>query len=212
MPDGLQRMMAAVAVALTAPLIGLLGLVVRLDSPGPAFYVAVRVGEGGRPFGLLKLRTMRPGAATFGPAVSPVGDQRVTRFGRVLRRTRLDELPQLWNIVRGEMRLVGPRPEDPRYLDPANPLHRRVAVARPGITGLAQLVHTDEASRLDPLDPDGSYRSAIQPMKLALDARYLDHRSSSLDLWILLQTIRAVFGHPPSPAAIEERLRTGRPV
>lgn len=206
MPDGLQRALAAIGALVTAPLVAVLALVIRLDSPGPLFHVATRLGEGGRPFRLWKLRTMRLGAAKSGPGISVAADPRVTRVGRLLRGTRLDELPQLWNVVRGDMRLVGPRPEDPRYLDLENPLHRAVVSARPGITGLAQLVHTDETTRLDPSDPEGSYRTAVQPAKLALDAAYLDRRSASLDVWILLQTARAVFGHPPSQTAIDARL------
>lgn len=138
-----------------------------------------------------------------GPAVSVAADPRVTQLGRILRRYRLDELPQLWNVVRGEMRLVGPRPEDPRFVDLSDPLHRLVFTSTPGITGLAQLVYMDEAQLLVASDPEQQYRDEILPRKLRLDAAYLRKRSLGLDLWILAQTVRAALGRPPSRRAIE---------
>lgn len=206
MPDTLQRALAAVGTILTLPLLALLAILIRLDSPGSPFHIAARVGEGGHSFGLVKLRTMRINAAAEGPGISLAKDVRVTRVGKLLRRTRLDELPQLWNVVLGDMRLVGPRPEDPRYVDSTDPLHCLVFNARPGITGLSQLLHTDEVTRLDASDPEGSYRSAILPEKLALDAAYLGRRSTGLDAWILVQTARALAGRPPSRSAVSARL------
>ena len=133
---------------------------------------------------------------------------RATRVGRLLRASRADELPQLWNVVRGEMLLVGPRPEDPRFVDLEDPLHARVFRTKPGITGLAQLAYADEAERLDRDDPERHYREVILPEKLALDAAYLARRSATLDLWILLQTIRTALGRGPSRKTIEARLGT----
>jgi lipopolysaccharide/colanic/teichoic acid biosynthesis glycosyltransferase len=129
----------------------------------------------------------------------------VTAPGRLLRRTHLDEVPQLWNVVRGEMRLVGPRPEDARYIDMGDPVHRRVFTAKPGITGLTQLVYAREAEFLDPTNPDAHYLEKILPGKVALDARYLDLRSPSLDAWILFQTVLTALGRPPTPHEISER-------
>jgi lipopolysaccharide/colanic/teichoic acid biosynthesis glycosyltransferase len=129
-----------------------------------------------------------------GQLLTTAGDSRVTRIGRILRKTHLDELPQLWNIGRGEMRFVGPRPEDPAYVDLSQPLHELVFTARPGITGLSQLLNADEETRLVDADPDQFYREQILPKKLELDAAYLRHRSTRLDLWILAQTPRAVLG------------------
>jgi lipopolysaccharide/colanic/teichoic acid biosynthesis glycosyltransferase len=129
-----------------------------------------------------------------GQRLTRAGDPRVTRVGRFLRRTHLDELPQLWNITRGQMRFVGPRPEDPHFVDYGQPLHDLVFRARPGITGLAQLLNADEESRLVDADPDRAYREVILPRKLELDAAYLRHRSTRLDLWIIAQTPRAVLG------------------
>ena len=121
----MQRALALVLLLLLGPLIVVLASAVRMTSRGPAFHRATRVRPRGT-FILYKLRSMRVGADTACPGITSRGDPRVTRVGRILRRTKLDELPQLWNVVRGDMALVGPRPEDPRYVDLADPLHARV--------------------------------------------------------------------------------------
>ena len=198
------------AAIVAAPIVGILAILIRIDSPGGALYVSDRVGAGGQPFRLIKLRTMRSDAPSKGPGISLRDDDRVTRMGRLLRRVRLDELPQLWNVIRGDMLLVGPRPEDPRYVDLDDPLHRQVFTAKPGITGPTQLAYASEANLLDPTDPETHYRQVILPAKLQLDARYLAHRSVSLDAWILARTLSTALGRAPSMAAIEARV--GRPV
>ncbi len=208
MPDGLQRLLGLGGLILAAPLLAVLGLAIRLDSPGPVIFPATRLGSDGRPFRCFKLRTMTWSPEGHGLGLTVGRDPRVTRFGRLLRRGRLDELPQLLNVVRGEMRLVGPRPEDPRYADPDDPLHRFVFSAKPGMTGLAQLLHVDEATRLEGSDPERYYAERILPEKLAIDAAYLKLRSPSLDLWILRQTPRAVLGRPISlPDAVVAEVR-----
>jgi lipopolysaccharide/colanic/teichoic acid biosynthesis glycosyltransferase len=195
MPDPLQRVAGLVLAVVTGPLLIALGLAVRLETPGPAIFRASRMGRGGRPFKCLKLRTMRANRSEAGPGVTTGSDARVTRVGGLLRRFRLDELPQLWNVAAGQMRLVGPRPEDPRYVDLSRPLHREVFTAPPGLAGLTQLVYAHEGRFLDEAaDPDGYYREKILPRKLALDAAYLRNRSTRLDLWILAQTPRALLG------------------
>jgi lipopolysaccharide/colanic/teichoic acid biosynthesis glycosyltransferase len=149
---------------------------------------------------------MTPGAE--GPGITVARDARVTRLGAVLRRTRLDELPQLWNVVRGDMLLVGPRPEDPRYVDWRDPLHRLVFSAQPGVTGPAALAFRDEEAilarealavarqegreRVAQADIDRAYRERVLPRKLELDAEYLRTRSARGDLVILVRTIRQV--------------------
>jgi lipopolysaccharide/colanic/teichoic acid biosynthesis glycosyltransferase len=193
MPDAIQRTLALVAFLVTLPLLAVLALAVRAESRGGPIFRTTRVGEGGRRFTLLKIRTMVADQAP-GQRLTRAADPRITRFGRLLRRTHLDELPQLWNIARGEMRFVGPRPEDPHFVDLDLPLHRLVFTARPGITGLSQLVNADEETRLVHQDPERAYRDVILPRKLELDAAYLRHRSTRLDLWILAQTPRAVLG------------------
>jgi len=159
---------------------------------GPFLFRARRVGEGGRLMTVLKIRTMTPDAP--GSAITTAGDRRVTPVGRTLRRYRLDELPQLINVVRGEMSLVGPRPEDPAYVDFSNPDHRRVFAARPGITGLAQLAFHDEAKLLSGADAERRYRDEILPAKVRLDLEYLDRRTTLLDARILVRTIGTVLG------------------
>jgi lipopolysaccharide/colanic/teichoic acid biosynthesis glycosyltransferase len=208
-PDWLQRLVALVLALATTPLLGALAAAVRLDSPGSAFYIARRVGEGGRIFGLLKLRTMRQGSDR-GPGISLADDPRVTRIGRILRGVRLDELPQLWNVARGEMRLVGPRPEDPRFVDLEDPLHRIVFRSRPGISGATQLLQLDEPASLGGADPETSYRTRILPAKVAIDAAYLDRRSFSVDCWILGHTVLALLGRPPSEVDVAARLGISR--
>jgi lipopolysaccharide/colanic/teichoic acid biosynthesis glycosyltransferase len=151
---------------------------------------------------------MHVGAAESGPGITASGDPRVTRLGGFLRRTKLDELPQLWNVVRGEMALVGPRPEDPRYVDPADPLHRRVFGARPGITGPTAIAYRDEEAILAAAaadlaradgrpvattdDLDRAYREVVLPAKLESDAAYLDSRSIAGDLHVIGRTIGQV--------------------
>ncbi|MFI5259770.1 MAG: sugar transferase [Candidatus Limnocylindrales bacterium] len=193
MPDAIQRTLALLVFVLTLPLLAALAIAVRVESRGGAIYQATRVGESGRHFTCLKIRTMVTDQAP-GQRLTRAGDPRITRLGRLLRKTHLDELPQLWNIARGDMRFVGPRPEDPHFVDFDQPLHRLVFTVRPGITGLSQLLNADEESRLVHDDPERAYREVILPRKLELDAAYLRHRSTRLDLWILAQTPRAVLG------------------
>jgi lipopolysaccharide/colanic/teichoic acid biosynthesis glycosyltransferase len=179
-----------VGLLLSAPILAVVALAMRVTGDrGPFLYRARRVG-GGRTFVVLKIRTMD--VASAGSKITVANDTRVTRVGRVVRRYRIDELPQLINVIRGEMSLVGPRPEDPAYVDLSDPLHRRVFAAKPGITGLAQLAFHDEAAILTGPDPEERYRRDILPAKLQLDAEYLDRRTTLLDLQILLRTIGTV--------------------
>ena len=194
MPDAIQRTLALLGFVLTLPLLAALSVAVRAESRGSPIYPATRVGEGGRPFTCLKIRSMVTRKNPDG-LLTTAGDSRVTRVGRLLRRTHLDELPQLWNIARGQMRFVGPRPEDPHFVDFDLPLHALVFRARPGISGLAQLLNADEETRLVDASPESVYRDVILPRKLELDATYLRHRSTRLDLWILAQTPGAILGH-----------------
>jgi len=187
----IDLVLGTAGLALATPILAWAAVAMRRSGDrGPFLYRARRMGEGGKPFSVLKIRTMTRGRT--GPRLTLAADPRVTPLGRRLRRYRLDELPQLVNVIRGEMSLVGPRPEDPAYVDLDDPLHRRVFTARPGITGLAQLEWTDEASLLSGPDPEERYRTQILPAKLRLDAEYLDRRSTLLDLQILARTVRAV--------------------
>ena len=185
-------------LSLALPLLGVAGIVVavvevanRLSGDrGPVLHRSVRVGENGVPFELLKLRTMTVDAT--GPQLTTFGDPRVTPVGRFLRETKLDEVPQLWNVVRGEMSLVGPRPESPEFIDWADPDQAVVFRAMPGITGVTQLEFAREEDLHVGDDPVRRYRREILPRKVSLDRWYLDHQSVRLDSRILLRTARLV--------------------
>ena len=188
---GLLALIAAV------PILAFAILAIRLTGDrGPILFRATRVGEGGHPIEVLKLRTMVASSAGQDPAspgITRSGDPRITRVGRLLRRLKIDELPQLINVLRGEMSLVGPRPEDPRYVDWSNPVHRFVFTARPGITGPSQIAFRHEERLLEVPDPERQYRSEVLPAKLALDADYLSRRTTMSDLRMLAATARVLF-------------------
>jgi lipopolysaccharide/colanic/teichoic acid biosynthesis glycosyltransferase len=189
----LDIVVASLALLIAAPILVAMFLAMRIvGDSGPFLYRAPRVGERGAIIKVLKVRTMAAGSS--GAGITGHRDTRVTPLGRFLRRHRLDELPQLLNVMRGEMSLVGPRPEDPKFVDWSDPAHRRVFTAKPGITGLAQLDFRDEALRLVGPDVEERYRREILPAKLRLDLEYLDHHTIMLDLRILARTVRALLG------------------
>lgn len=186
--------MASVGLLLASPVVALAMLAVVLTSRGPALFRQTRVGRGGEPFALLKIRSMRrvPGGAQ----ITASGDRRVTPVGRLLRRFKLDELPQLWNVVRGDMSLVGPRPEVPRYVDEDDPLWRTVLASRPGLTDPVTLALRDEEAILAaaPGPPEDFYRDVLLPYKLRGYADYESSRTPWSDLGILVQTLLAIIG------------------
>jgi lipopolysaccharide/colanic/teichoic acid biosynthesis glycosyltransferase len=180
-------------VVLAAPLAVLiaavLALAVWLDSPGPVLYRSHRIGKGGRPFAMLKFRTMVRDAA--GPPLSARGDERYTPLGRTLAGSRLDELPQLWNVLRGDMRLVGPRPEVEDFVRDFPSEYERILSVPPGLTGPAQVAYAWEGeilARAQEIDRARLYREEILPYKLAIDLRYAQRHSVSGDLWLLART------------------------
>jgi lipopolysaccharide/colanic/teichoic acid biosynthesis glycosyltransferase len=179
------------AVVLLAPLLMplalVLSLVVFLDSPGSIFYRARRIGLRGETFQMLKFRTMNSRAD--GPSLTRRNDERLTPVGRFLARTRMDELPQLWHVLTGEMRLVGPRPEDPEFVHMYQHEYEEILSVPPGITGSTQLVHFADGDELEGLDPLAYYAEQILPAKLELDAEYVRERSVWLDLRIIGATI-----------------------
>jgi lipopolysaccharide/colanic/teichoic acid biosynthesis glycosyltransferase len=186
---------AGLALMLLAPLLLLIALLVVLDSPGPVFYRATRFGFRGRPLQMLKFRKMRVGAA--GAGVTLAQDERLTRVGAWLARTKLDELPQLWHVLRGEMSLVGPRPESPDCVCRYAPDYALILSVRPGITGYTQLAFAREGAILDPLDPERHYLISLLPQKVALDRLYATQPSIRRDLRILWATIMTLgFGQP----------------
>jgi lipopolysaccharide/colanic/teichoic acid biosynthesis glycosyltransferase len=184
----LDLLISGVGLILLCPLLLALALWVKLDSRGPVLYRGRRVGQDGRPFLMYKFRTMVQGAERRGPAVTYRDDPRITTAGRFLRRTKLDELPQLLNVLKGEMSLVGPRPEDPAYVKLYTPEQRQVLSVKPGITGPTQLEYRDEASMLQGESVDEEYVTRLMPGKLKLDLEYVRNRSLLLDLKILWHT------------------------
>jgi lipopolysaccharide/colanic/teichoic acid biosynthesis glycosyltransferase len=176
MPRILDVILAALALVLASPLLALAGLLIRLESRGAVFYRQRRVGLKGRPFALWKLRTMVPGAASMGAGIYVLqGDPRITRVGRHLRRLSLDELPNLVNVLRGEMAIVGPRPTVQEQVDRYTERQRLRLEVKPGITGWAQV---------------NGRASLPWPERIELDVWYVEHRSFLLDLRILGKTVR----------------------
>ncbi|HSV68831.1 MAG TPA: sugar transferase [Methylibium sp.] len=187
-------LLATAGLLLLSPLLLAIAAAIRLDTRGPALFRQERVGRGGRPFRIHKFRTMVADAPARGPGLTIGEDARITRVGRFLRAKRLDELPQLIDVLKGDMSLVGPRPELPRYvaLYPAD-LRARVLAVRPGVTDPASLAHLDEAARLAAAaDPEREYVETILPAKLRAAADYADRASLATDLGVLLRTLRAV--------------------
>jgi lipopolysaccharide/colanic/teichoic acid biosynthesis glycosyltransferase len=176
MPRALDLIVAALALALLSPLLALAAVLIRLESRGPVLYRQLRVGRGGEPFELWKLRTMVPGAESMGAGIYVVqGDPRITRIGRHLRRLSLDELPNLVNVIRGEMAIVGPRPTVQAQVDRYTERQLRRLDVKPGITGWAQV---------------NGRTSLPWPERIELDVWYVEHRSLWLDLRILAKTAR----------------------
>ena len=202
---------AAVGLILLSPLIGLLALLIKRDSPGPVFYRGPRSGLGGKTFHILKFRTMyeRPECHN-GPRVTARDDPRVTRLGRWLRDTKLNELPQLWNVLVGEMSLVGPRPEDPQIASGwPEEVRREVLSVRPGITSPASVMYRNEEGLLNSSEVMDTYLNAILPSKLRLDQLYVRHHSFLLDLDTLLWTSLVLLPRLGGYAPREERLFVG---
>ncbi len=187
-------LLAAAALLLLSPLMLAVAVAIRLDSPGPVFFRQQRVGRHGVPFNIHKFRSMRDGAA--GPALTVGADPRITRVGAWLRRLRLDELPQLLDVLQGTMSLVGPRPELPRYVAHYPPaLRERALAVRPGITDPSSLAFLDEAARLAAAaDPEREYIERILPAKLQCAADYAARASLATDLGVLWRTARALWG------------------
>jgi lipopolysaccharide/colanic/teichoic acid biosynthesis glycosyltransferase len=189
---------AAGMVVLALPMIAIACLV-KLTSRGPVFFRQERVGRGGRPFFIYKFRTMVPDAPSRGRQITAGDDPRITRIGRLLRKTKLDEVPQLINVLRGDMSLVGPRPEVPRYVELFRDDYAEILKVRPGVTDLASLVYRDEASILGLAeDPEREYTSRVLPVKIRLAREYVARRSMWLDLCLLGKTVLVLMGFTPS--------------
>ena len=204
-PRSVERILALCGTVLCLPLLLLAALLIRVTSPGPVLFKQHRVGRFGNIFELLKFRSMR--VDNEGIQVTAKGDARITRVGRLLRKTKLDELPELWNVARGDLSLVGPRPEVPRYVSLQNPLWRKVLEVRPGITDPVTLMLRNEEEVLQSCEGNTEryYISKLQPYKLLGYLEYLRQRTWRTDVVVILQTIFAViFPAGTTPPKLEK--------
>ncbi len=181
------------ALAVIWPVLLLIALAIKIDDPGPVFYRQVRVGKDGKEFRIFKFRTMVVDADKKGLAITVGRDNRITRMGRILRKTKLDELAQLINVFIGEMSFVGPRPEVPKYVNMYTPYQRQVLLVRPGITDYASIAYRNENDMLEGAqDPERMYIDVIMPDKIELNMKYLREISPAADIRLILSTIIAV--------------------
>jgi lipopolysaccharide/colanic/teichoic acid biosynthesis glycosyltransferase len=192
---------AAVTLVVLSPLFVIIAVLVVVDSPGSVFYRAQRVGFRGAPLRMLKFRKMHP--AAHGAALTTADDDRFTRVGMWLARTKLDELPQLWHVLRGEMSLVGPRPESPSFVERFASDYEVILSTRPGLTGYSQLAFAREGAILNREDPHDHYVSTLLPQKVGLDRMYASRLSTRRDLRILVATFMTVFLR--TPVAVNRR-------
>jgi lipopolysaccharide/colanic/teichoic acid biosynthesis glycosyltransferase len=191
----LDLLLGGLGVLLLSPVLAAVAVIVVLDSPGPVFFRQTRVGRGFRPFRIVKFRTMVTDAARRGGTLSIGDDPRVTRVGRRLRRLKLDEVPQLFNVLAGDMSLVGPRPEVPEYVEQFQTEYADILTVRPGMTDLASLKYRDESALLAAAaDPAAEYVRVILPDKIRLAREYVRRSSLLFDLSLILRTLGAVVG------------------
>ncbi len=194
-------MVSLITVAVTLPLWGAMALLIKLDTPGPVLYRGLRVSKGGGIFHIYKFRSMVHEEAGGGPDITAKGDARVTRVGRFLRATKIDELPQLLNVLKGDMSIVGPRPEHPRYVADYTEEQQRLLSVRPGLVSPATLAYRHEEALLATSpDPEEVYLHVILPDKLRRDLEYLQRRSFAYDLALVARTVLVLFRrHRPLP-------------
>jgi len=192
LPRTVEASLALAGLALCAPVMAAAAIAIRATSPGPAIFVQERVGKGGRTFKMFKFRSMSTGGS--GPQVTARGDRRITPVGKLLRKSKVDELPELWNVVRGDMSLVGPRPEVPTYVDQSDRLWQRVLEARPGLTDpvTLRLRNEEELLATAPMESSRYYREKLLPFKLSGYIDYLEKRTWRSDVEVLFRTAAAV--------------------
>lgn len=193
-PRGLEIAISVLGLTLSLPLLVLSSLAIAISSSGPVIFRQKRVGRYGQLFVLYKLRTMRP--MHEGPEVTASGDERVTWVGRILRRSKVDELPELWNVVKGDMSLVGPRPEVPRYVDLEDERWGLVLNTRPGLTDPVTLILRNEEALLSEVKGNREYFyiETLQPFKLQGYIDYLHHRTFLTDIKVLIRTLLVIVG------------------
>jgi lipopolysaccharide/colanic/teichoic acid biosynthesis glycosyltransferase len=186
-------LLALVGLSLLAVPFLVIGAAIKLSSRGPVFFRQRRIGRGGKPFGLYKFRTMYVGQG--GSLVTAEGDPRITPVGRLLRRWKVDELPQLWNVLLGEMTIIGPRPEVERYVVHYAPEQRRMLEQTPGLAGLSQLVYPTEAEILRHCsNPEEFYVRELMPKKIAVDLQYETIRTFRSDLRLMWEMVLLILG------------------
>lgn len=184
---------ALIGIAILLPLFFIIAIWIKLDSPGPVFFRQIRIGRYGREFRIYKFRTMVTKAESIGRQITVANDIRITRSGRFLRKYKLDELPQLFNVVKGEMSFVGPRPEVPKYVALYTPEQRRVLEVLPGITDLASIKFRNESELLkQTANPENVYVREIMPQKLELNMQYIAQISLRFDILIIVRTLLRV--------------------
>mgnify|MGYP006272105477 CR=1 FL=1 len=184
---------SGIGLIVLSPILLVIALAIKLTSPGPIFYRATRIGRDGEPFKLYKFRSMVVDADKIGPAVTGAQDKRITPIGRLLRRTKFDEFPQLINVFIGDMSLVGPRPEAPKYVALYDDQQRRVLDVRPGITSPASVEYRNEEALLTDDDWEQMYIEEVMPAKLAIDLQYVENPTLARDIVIIFKTLRALF-------------------
>jgi lipopolysaccharide/colanic/teichoic acid biosynthesis glycosyltransferase len=185
--------LSSLALILLSPLLLIVAIAIKLDSRGRTFYAQQRVGQKGRPFRIYKFRTMIPGADWLGPLITSGSDNRITRIGRSLRKCKLDEVPQLINVLKGDMSLVGPRPEVTRYVELFPTEYQKILSVRPGLTDLASIAFADEEKVLAAADDsEKEYLDRVLPEKIRLAKLYIQNSSLSLDLRIIVKTFLRV--------------------
>lgn len=191
---------SAIGLLALSPVLLAVAVLVKLSSKGPVFYSQGRVGRDGKIFHIVKFRSMKDSPNGNGPVITSAGDDRVTPVGRLLRWSKMDELPQLWNVLTGDMSLVGPRPEHPKYVRDYTEEQRRVLAVRPGITDIASIVYRNEEAVLaQSSNPEWFYREVILPHKLSLNLEYVTDISLVRDLRLILETIKSLFAPNAAP-------------
>ncbi len=189
----LDIVISLILILILSPVILLMSLVVACDTGFPVFYRGLRVGRDGRIFDILKFRSMVADSRQKGPGITAGSDSRVTRSGGLLRKWKLDELPQFFNVLRGDMSLVGPRPEDLQYVKYYTEEEKKVLSVRPGITGVSQILFRNEEQLLEVKNPEEYYINCIMRQKLKLDLVYVQRQSLFLDLIMIIFTVLVVF-------------------
>jgi len=188
-------------ILIALPLWFVVAMAIKLDSFGPVFFCGERIGKGGNRFNIYKFRTMVVDASIRGPGITHDNDRRITHVGRFLRKLKIDEMPQLINVLRGEMSIVGPRPEDPRYVAKYTPEQRRVLGVRPGMASPAFIKYRHEEKVLTAADgdPEHVYSNRILPDKLRMDLDYIQQQTFLFDLKVLVQAAISLFNSHSEP-------------